>query len=54
MITDKGEFLCDNLVLATGRSGSKWVSMVCDKLGVEQKKNRVDIGVRVGASGRGV
>ncbi len=47
VITDKGEFLCDNLVLATGRSGSKWVSMVCDKLGVEQKKNRVDIGVRV-------
>lgn len=47
VITDKGEFLCDKLVLATGRSGSKWVSKVCDKLGVEQKKNRVDIGVRV-------
>lgn len=47
VITDKGDFLCDKLVLATGRSGSKWVSRVCDKLGVEQKKNRVDIGVRV-------
>lgn len=47
VITDKGEFLCDKLVLATGRSGSKWISKVCDKLGIEQKKNRVDIGVRV-------
>lgn len=45
--TNKGDFACDKLVLATGRSGSKWVSKVCDKLGVEQKKNRVDIGVRV-------
>lgn len=45
--TNKGDFICDKLVLATGRSGSKWISGVCDKLGIEQKKNRVDIGVRV-------
>lgn len=45
--TDKGDFACDRLVLATGRSGSKWIAKVCDKLGIEQKKNRVDIGVRV-------
>ena len=46
--TDKGEvFSCKDLVLATGRSGSKWISQICDKMGVEQKKNRVDIGVRV-------
>lgn len=47
VFTDHGDFLCDKLVLATGRSGSKWIAGVCDKLGVEQKKNRVDIGVRV-------
>lgn len=47
VLTDKGEFACDKLVLATGRSGSKWIAKVCDKLGIEQKKNRVDIGVRV-------
>lgn len=48
VITDKGEeFLCRNLVLAAGRSGSKWISSVCDSLGIKQKKNRVDIGVRV-------
>lgn len=45
--TDKGDFACDRLVLATGRSGSKWISEVCGKLGIEQKKDSVDIGVRV-------
>lgn len=46
--TSDGETMeCNDLVLATGRSGSKWISEVCDKFGVEQKKNRVDIGVRV-------
>ena len=48
VVTDKGEqFNCKDLVLATGRSGSKWISSICDKMGIEQKKNRVDIGVRV-------
>ena len=46
--TDKGEaFFCRDLVLATGRSGSKWISSVCDRMGIKQEKNRVDIGVRV-------
>lgn len=45
--TNKGDYACDRLVLATGRSGSKWIAKVCDKMGIEQKKNRVDIGVRV-------
>ena len=47
VLTDKGQFACDKLVLATGRSGSKWIAKICDELGIEQKKNRVDIGVRV-------
>ncbi|MEG0291879.1 MAG: NAD(P)/FAD-dependent oxidoreductase [Anaerovoracaceae bacterium] len=46
--TDKGEeFTCSDLVLATGRSGSKWIASVCEKMGISQKSNRVDIGVRV-------
>ncbi len=44
---DGEEFGCRDLILATGRSGSKWISGVCDKFGIAQKKNRVDIGVRV-------
>lgn len=46
--TSKGEtFLCDNLVLASGRSGSAWMSEVCRKFDINMKSNRVDIGVRV-------
>ena len=48
LTTDKGEtYRCRDLVLATGRSGSKWSAQVCDKFGIQQRKNRVDIGVRV-------
>lgn len=41
------EYGCKYLVLATGRSGSKWISGICDEFGIKQKRNRVDIGVRV-------
>lgn len=48
LTSDKGEqYRCRDLVMATGRSGSKWSSQICEKLGIKQKKNRVDIGVRV-------
>lgn len=48
VITEKGEtFNCKDLILATGRSGSKWISHVCEKFDLDLKKNRVDIGVRV-------
>lgn len=46
--TNKGEEIkCKDLVLATGRSGSKWISKICDSFKIKQVKNRVDIGVRV-------
>ena len=46
--TNQGEeFRCKDLVLAAGRSGSKWIAEVCRRFGIEQKSNRVDIGVRV-------
>ena len=48
LLDDKGEeYLCRYLVLAAGRSGSKWLGSVCDDFGIKQTKNRVDIGVRV-------
>lgn len=48
VVTEKGEtFTCEDLILATGRSGSKWISHICDKFDIGLKKNRVDIGVRV-------
>ncbi len=46
--TESGdEYTCENVVIATGRSGSKWAADVCKKFGIDQKSNRVDIGVRV-------
>ena len=46
--TNKGqEYSADGLVLAAGRSGSKWIGDVCDKFGIKSKRNRVDIGLRI-------
>lgn len=46
--TDKQEdYSCNEVVLATGRSGSKWISEVCKKMHISTKSNRVDLGVRV-------
>ena len=47
-VTTKNEsYRCKNLVMATGRSGSKWISKICSKLGIKTESNRVDIGVRI-------
>ena len=35
------------LVIAAGRSGSKWIGDMCSKLGIKTTSNKVDIGVRV-------
>lgn len=40
-------YTCRDLVVATGRSGSKWISEVCKKLKIKTESSRVDIGVRV-------
>ena len=46
--TDKGEsYSSEDLVLAAGRSGSKWIGEVCDKFDIKSQRNRVDIGLRV-------
>lgn len=45
--TQKEVYTCNYLILATGRSGSKWISKICEKLGIKTESNRVDIGVRV-------
>jgi hypothetical protein len=47
IITESEVFSAETLILATGRSGSKWISQICRKLGINTKSNRVDIGVRV-------
>lgn len=43
----KGEFTCKDCIISVGRSGSKWMEGICDRLGIVTHSNRVDIGVRV-------
>ena len=38
---------CNKLIIAAGRSGSKWIGEVCSKLNIKTTSNKVDIGVRV-------
>lgn len=46
--TDDGEkYRCHDMILTGGRSGSRWISEICNEFGIETKSNRVDIGVRV-------
>lgn len=49
-ISSKGEFLAvysKKLVIAAGRSGSKWINEICSNLNIPTTSNKVDIGVRV-------
>ena len=46
VVTDTETFKATNVIIATGRSGSKWTSELCKSLGIEGTNNRVDIGVR--------
>lgn len=45
--TSNEEFEATEVIVATGRSGSKWMQSICSHLGINTKSNRVDIGVRV-------
>lgn len=45
--TDIDEYRCSKCIISVGRSGSKWMSEVCDNLNIKTRSNRVDIGVRV-------
>lgn len=38
---------CTKCVVSVGRSGSKWMSRICEEMEIPTMSNRVDIGVRV-------
>lgn len=44
--TKSNGFYAKEVVIAAGRSGSNWVSNICEKLNIETKANKVDIGIR--------
>jgi len=45
--SENEDFFGKQCIVSVGRSGSSWMSKVCDELKLETKSNRVDIGVRV-------
>ncbi|MBQ4310779.1 MAG: FAD-dependent oxidoreductase, partial [Oscillospiraceae bacterium] len=45
--TKNCEYICDKLIIAAGRSGSRWFSEIAAKFGIETRSNKVDIGVRL-------
>ena len=47
-ITARGKtYYCEKCVISVGRSGSKWMEKICERMQIPTKSNRVDIGVRV-------
>ena len=47
VITKKGEYSCDNIIFAVGRSGSGWLFDKCKNYNIKTDNNQIDIGVRV-------
>ena len=48
LVTTKSyTYKAKNCIVSAGRSGSKWIQEICQKLNIETNSNRVDIGVRV-------
>ncbi|MFY0519004.1 NAD(P)/FAD-dependent oxidoreductase [Lysinibacillus sp. UGB7] len=47
LITNKGDIQSQQVVFATGRSGTDWLKKQCSSLGVKQGKTRLDLGIRV-------
>tara|TARA_Y100000310_G_C20649624_1_gene798623 strand:- start:157 stop:1500 length:1344 start_codon:yes stop_codon:yes gene_type:complete len=43
----KESYAFDYLIIATGRSGGKWLEQISKKLGIKKTYNPVDIGVRI-------
>ena len=37
---------CDQCIVSVGRSGSKWMEKICERLNISTKSNRVDLGGR--------
>ncbi len=47
IITDRGEYKTDNVILAPGRVGANWVASIAKKHGIGLSQRGIEIGVRV-------
>ena len=46
-LEDGTKIAAEYLIVAPGRAGAEWFSDECDRIGLPQENNRVDVGVRV-------
>ena len=46
-LEDGSRISCRYLIVAPGRAGSEWFSRECERIGLRQENNRVDVGVRI-------
>ena len=47
IITENETYTANKCIISVGRSGSKWMEELCNRLNINTLSNRVDIGVRV-------
>lgn len=47
VVTKNGSYTAKDCIISVGRSGSKWMQELCNRLNINTLSNRVDIGVRV-------
>ena len=47
IVYEGGSSTCRYCIVSVGRSGSKWMESICQKLDIPARSNRVDLGVRV-------
>lgn len=47
VVTNKDNYLADNVILAPGRVGANWVSGMAQKHGIKVKQRGIEVGVRV-------
>lgn len=47
IIIGEDSYECDQVFLAVGRDGSKWLQNICERHGIHLTHNQVDVGVRV-------
>lgn len=47
VLTNKGKYTADNVILAPGRAGADWVGKIAQAHGLEQTHRGIEVGVRV-------
>jgi len=47
VLTNRGEYLADNIIIAPGRVGADWIGKIAVKYGIGREQRGIEVGVRV-------